>query len=106
LPHFKKDDVNPVAYGFVKKGYKKGISPTDFFFDAMHGREGLSDTALKTKHSGYLERKLVNCLHDLVVMPDSTVRNEKNQIVQFVPFENDLNPWKVNKGKIEIEELL
>jgi DNA-directed RNA polymerase subunit A' len=106
LPHFKRNDVNPAAYGFVKCGYRKGISPTDFFFDAMHGREGLSDTALKTKHSGYLQRRLVNCLHDLKVTQDSAVRNEKNQIVQFVPFENNINPWKTNKGKIEIEDLL
>ncbi len=106
LPHFKKDDVNPAAYGFVGRGYRKGISPTDFFFDAMHGREGIADTAVKTKHSGYLERRLVNCLHDLRVMQDSTVRNEKNQIVQFVPFENNINPWKSNKGKTKIEDLL
>ena len=106
LPHFSKDDINPSAHGFVKESYKEGISPTSFFFDSMHGREGLSDTALKTKHSGYLERRLVNCLHDIKVAPDNTVRNERNQIIQFTPFENNINPHKANKGKIELEDIL
>ena len=106
LPHFKRKEINPAAYGFVKNGYKKGISPIEFFFDAMHGREGLSDTALKTRQSGYLERRLVNCLHDIKVAKDLTVRDEKNRIIQFTPFENNINPYRANKGRIEVEDLL
>ncbi|MGC9310825.1 MAG: DNA-directed RNA polymerase subunit A', partial [Candidatus Aenigmatarchaeota archaeon] len=106
LPFFRVNDVNPSAYGFVRNGYRRGLTPIEFFFDAMHGREGLSDTALKTKHSGYLERRLVNSLHDIIIKPDGTVRNESNQIVQFVPFENNINPYTTNKGKVEMEDLL
>jgi len=106
LPFFKLHDVNPSAYGFVRHGYREGLTPIEFFFDAMHGREGLSDTALKTKHSGYLERRLVNSLHDLKIKQDGTVRDETNRIVQFVPFENNINPYRTNKGKISMEDLL
>jgi DNA-directed RNA polymerase subunit A' len=106
LPFFKINEVNPSAYGFVKHGYREGLTPIEFFFDAMHGREGLSDTALKTKHSGYLERRLVNSLHDLKIKEDGTVRDESNRIVQFVPFENNINPYRTNKGKISMEDLL
>ncbi|MBN2094765.1 MAG: DNA-directed RNA polymerase subunit A' [Candidatus Aenigmarchaeota archaeon] len=106
LPFFKIGEVNPSAYGFVKNGYRKGLTPIEFFFDAMHGREGLSDTALKTKHSGYLERRLVNSLHDLKIRSDGTVRNESNQIVQFTPFENNINPYRTNKGKITMQDLV
>ncbi len=106
LPHFDKEKLDAGAFGFVKNGYRKGISPTEFFFDAMHGREGLSDTALKTKHSGYLERRLVNSLHDIIIKKDRTVRNESNQIVQFVPFENDINPYRTSSGKISFEDLI
>ena len=106
LPSFKENEINPIAYGFVKNGYKKGISPTEFFFDAMHGREGLSDTALKTKHSGYLERRLVNSLHDLIIKEDGTLRNEANQIVQFVPMEDNIDPSQINRGRISIEDIL
>ena len=106
LPFFKINDTNPSAYGFVKNGYRKGLTPVEFFFDAMHGREGLSDTALKTKHSGYLERRLVNSLHDIKIMNDGTVRDENNRIIQFVPFENNVNPYRTNKGKISMEDLL
>ena len=106
LPCFKKYEANPSAYGFVSRGYREGVSPPEFFFDAMHGREGLSDTALKTKHSGYLERRLVNSLHDLIVCRDDTIRNEKNQIIQFKPLENNVNPYTANKGKIFFEDIL
>ncbi|HIE41147.1 MAG TPA: DNA-directed RNA polymerase subunit A' [Candidatus Aenigmarchaeota archaeon] len=106
LPHFKLRETNPCVYGFVKNGYLKGISPTEFFFDAMHGREGLSDTALKTKHSGYLERRLVNSLHDLIIRKDGTIRNEADQIIQFIPFENNINPYRANKGKISLKDIL
>ncbi len=106
LPHFKENEITPEAYGFVKNGYRKGISPTEFFFDAMHGREGLSDTALKTKQSGYLERRLANSLHDLIVKKGGTLRNEGGQIVQFTPMENNLDPYKVNRGRISIEDVL
>jgi DNA-directed RNA polymerase subunit A' len=106
LPHFRVGEVDPAAYGFVKNGYRRGINPVEFFFDAMHGREGLSDTALKTKHSGYLERRLVNSLHDIVIKEDGTVRNEANQIVQFVPLENNVNPYRINKGRLSIEDIL
>ena len=106
LPHFKVGEVDPAAYGFVKNGYREGINPIEFFFDAMHGREGLSDTALKTKHSGYLERRLVNSLHDVIVKSDGTVRNENNQIIQFTPLENNVNPYRASKGKISLEDIL
>ena len=106
LPHFKVGEVNPEAYGFVKNGYRDGINPIEFFFDAMHGREGLSDTALKTKHSGYLERRLVNSLHDIIVKADGTVRNESNQIIQFAPLENNINPYVASKGRISLEDIL
>ncbi|MBI5872362.1 DNA-directed RNA polymerase subunit A', partial [archaeon] len=43
FPHFKKGDVSLEARGFVGKGFKDGISPFEFFFDAMNSRESLMD---------------------------------------------------------------
>lgn len=48
LPHFVKHDNGPESRGFVENSYLAGLTPTEFFFHAMGGREGLIDTAVKT----------------------------------------------------------
>ena len=40
LPHFAKDDLGPESRGFVENSYLRGLSPQEFFFHAMGGREG------------------------------------------------------------------
>lgn len=48
----------------------------------MGGREGLSDTAVKTSHVGYLQRKLVKALEDIIVHYDGTVRDSRDNLLQ------------------------
>ncbi len=47
LPHFAKYDYGPESRGFVANSYLQGLTPQEFFFHAMGGREGLVDTAVK-----------------------------------------------------------
>lgn len=83
LPHFKTGDLGAEAHGFVESSYKDGLSPTEFFFHSIGGREGLVDTAIRTSQSGYLQRRLVNALQDLEVKYDGTVQETRGMIVQF-----------------------
>ncbi|GLE08784.1 hypothetical protein PINS_up020199 [Pythium insidiosum] len=39
LPHYGKDDLGPESRGFVENSYLKGLTPQEFFFHAMGGRE-------------------------------------------------------------------
>jgi DNA-directed RNA polymerase subunit A' len=103
--HFQKGDKSLESKGFVVHGYKQGLSPFEFFFDAMNGREGLMDKSLKTRHSGYLERRLIGALKDLKVTYDGTVRDSANKIVQFTPGEDGLDPSKIQKGGIDVEQI-
>src|SRR2546426_721202 len=75
LSHFKPKDANPDAKGFVKSNYRDGLSPLEFFFHAMGGREGLVDTAVRTQQSGYMQRRLINALEHLKIEYDQTVRD-------------------------------
>ena len=59
LPHFTKYNVSPEARGFVENSFIQGLTPQEFFFHAMGGREGLIDTAVKTSETGYIQRKLI-----------------------------------------------
>lgn len=47
----------------------------------MAGREGLIDTAVKTADTGYMQRKLIKVMEDLVVEYDFTVRNSDSKLV-------------------------
>ena len=48
LPHYKKYDDSAEARGFIESSFIGGLTPQEFFFHAMSGREGLIDTAVKT----------------------------------------------------------
>jgi len=105
FPHFKQGDINLESKGFVKNGYKQGLNPFEFFFDAMNSREGLMDKSLKTRHSGYLERRLIGALQDLKIEYDGTVRDSAKKIIQFIPGEDGLDPSKIQKGGINVEKI-
>ncbi|XP_040983078.1 DNA-directed RNA polymerase III subunit RPC1 isoform X5 [Aquila chrysaetos chrysaetos] len=55
LPHFEKHSKLPAAKGFVANSFYSGLTPTEFFFHTMAGREGLVDTAVKTAETGYMQ---------------------------------------------------
>ncbi|KAJ3106572.1 DNA-directed RNA polymerase II subunit rpb1 [Phlyctochytrium bullatum] len=95
LPHFTKDDHSPEARGFVENSYLKGLNPQEFFFHAMGGREGLIDTAVKTAETGYIQRRLVKALEDVMAKYDGTVRNATGDIIQFCYGEDGMDGARV-----------
>jgi len=98
LPHFKVNDLSPKARGFVSSSYRNGLKPVEFFFHAMGGREGLVDTAVRTSTSGYMQRRLVNALQDMVVENDGTVRNSDKNIIQFRFGDDGIDPMHTDHG--------
>ncbi len=105
FPHFKIDDMSLESKGFVRHGFKDGLTPFEFFFDAMNSRESLMDKSLKTRHSGYMERRLVGALEDLKVEYDGTVRDASKRIIQFLAGEDGLDPSKIRRGGINVREI-
>ncbi|KAF9466907.1 beta and beta-prime subunits of DNA dependent RNA-polymerase [Collybia nuda] len=101
LPHFTKDDFSPEARGFVENSYLRGLTPQEFFFHAMAGREGLIDTAVKTAETGYIQRRLVKALEDVMVCYDGTVRNSLGDLIQFVYGEDGMDGAFIEKQNIE-----
>ena len=95
LPHYTKYDDTPSARGFVESSYINGLSPQELFFHAMGGRVGLIDTAVKTSTTGYIQRRLIKGLEDLMVSYDMTVRTNKGKIVEFTYGDDGIDPIKV-----------
>ena len=101
LPHFTKDDFSPEARGFVENSYLRGLTPQEFFFHAMAGREGLIDTAVKTAETGYIQRRLVKALEDVMVNYDGTVRNSLGDVLQFIYGEDGMDGAYIERQRIE-----
>jgi DNA-directed RNA polymerase II subunit RPB1 len=100
LPHYIKFDDGPDSHGFVESSFITGLSPQEFFFHAMGGREGLIDTAVKTSETGYLQRKLVKAMEDCKINYDYTVRNASGSIVQFLYGDDGIDPIKIESQKL------
>jgi len=105
LPHYHKYDDSPTARGFVESSYINGLSPQELFFHAMGGRIGLIDTAVKTSTTGYIQRRLIKGLEDLMVNYDMTIRTNKGKIVQFSYGDDNIDTIKVENQEIHIVDM-
>ena len=105
LPHYHKYDDSPAARGFVESSYINGLSPQELFFHAMGGRIGLIDTAVKTSTTGYIQRRLIKGLEDLMVNYDMTIRTNKSKIVQFSYGDDNIDTIKVENQELHIVEM-
>jgi len=108
LSHFRRNDLSAEAHGFVENSYTGGLTPKEFFFHAMGGREGLVDTAVRTSKSGYLQRRLINALSELETQYDGTVRDTSDTIVQFEFGEDGTSPVEVSSTDahdIDVEQI-
>ncbi len=51
----------------IRSNLKEGFSILEYFIATHGGRKGKSDTALKTAEAGYLTRRLVDAVQDIVI---------------------------------------
>jgi DNA-directed RNA polymerase II subunit RPB1 len=105
LPHYTKYDDSAIARGFVESSYINGLSPQELFFHAMGGRVGLIDTAVKTSTTGYIQRRLIKGLEDLMVTYDMTIRTNKNKVVQFSYGDDSIDTVKVENQDLPIIDM-
>lgn len=96
LPHFDYGDKSPIAKGFVSNSFYSGLTTIEFFFHTMAGREGLLDTAVKTAETGYMQRRLVKALEDVVSHYDGSVRNSNGEVVQLVYGDDGMDPAEID----------
>lgn len=86
LPHYGlRMNVSDryVSRGFVKSSFIGGLSPQEFIFHSMSGREGVVSTSLGTPNTGYVQRKIVKLTEDIHTHYDGTVRDSLGRIYQF-----------------------
>lgn len=103
LPHFPKKSKDPPSKGFVRNSFFSGLTPTEFLFHAISGREGLVDTAVKTAETGYMQRRLMKALEDLSTHYDTSVRNSTGGVVQFTYGDDGLDPAELEGDALPVE---
>ncbi|XP_055335459.1 DNA-directed RNA polymerase III subunit RPC1-like [Paramacrobiotus metropolitanus] len=103
LPTVPRYSKEPLAKGFVENSFFSGLTPSEFFFHTMAGREGLVDTAVKTAETGYMQRRLIKCLEDVIVHYDRTVRNSVNEVIQLRFGEDGLDPASIEDEDYPID---
>ena len=89
--------------GFVRHSFIEGLNPQEFFFHAAAGRCNITDTAMGTAKSGYIQRRMVKITEDIQIKYDGTVRDAVDNIYQMAYGDNGINPCdsiKVN-GKLQ-----
>ena len=88
LPHYPMDgkmskEREYESRGFVSHSFIHGLTPQEFFFHAMSGREGICDTAMSTADSGYIQRRIVKVMEDMQIQYDGTVRDMSGMVCQY-----------------------
>jgi DNA-directed RNA polymerase beta' subunit len=98
LPHYPFEKLSKEreyeSRGFIRHSFIRGLTPQEFFFHAMSGREGVADTAMGTATSGYIQRKIVKVCEDIKIQYDQTVRDATGKIYQFYYGENGYDSTK------------
>jgi DNA-directed RNA polymerase II subunit RPB1 len=105
LPHFAKDDLGMESRGFVENSYLRGLSPQEFFFHAMGGREGCIDTAVKTAETGYIQRRMVKAMETVMARYDTTLRNARGCVMQFLYGEDGMDAQRIEKQVFDSYDL-
>lgn len=82
LPHFHARYPDARESGFAERSLVEGLSPAAYFATEAAGRNGLIDTAVRTRDSGAAQRSAVKALEAVVVSYAGDVRLYDELIVQ------------------------
>ena len=101
LPHYPFEGMTPEmeyeSRGFIASSFIEGLNPREFYFHAMSGREGITDTAMGTATSGYMQRRIVKLTEDILCQYDGTVRDHSGKIYQMAYGDDGFDPTMTTK---------
>lgn len=106
LPHYSENLTINEEYeskGFISKSFMKGLSPKEFFAHAMVGREGITNTALGTAKSGYIQRKISALSESLTVRYNGMVTNTVGTVFQSIYSGDGFSRAELVKVKGELQ---
>lgn len=92
LTCYPKYDERLETGGFVSNSFSEGLDSASFFAHQKGSRNGLIDTAIKVKTTGYITTRLVKSNEDIIQGYDNRVIRHSGQIVAEIFGTNGCNP--------------
>ncbi len=105
LSIFHQNDDTPSARGFIGSSFLDGLKGYEFFFHTMGGREGLIDTAIRTAETGYIQRKCIKFLEDLLINYEGLIRTANGVLVQYLYGDSGIDQQKQTQVKLNLINL-
>jgi len=108
LPHYPfkalTSEMEYESRGFIASSFMKGLNPREFYFHAMSGRKGITDTAMGTSATGYMQRRIIKLTEDIMVHHNGMIMDTVGKIYQTAYGGHGIDPACVVKvkGKYEI----
>ena len=102
LPYYHHNDDRAEARGFVRHSFLEGLDLPEFFFANIAGRNGIIDTAVKTRDTGYISRRLIKASEDLMVNYDGTIRNANGKVIQYCYAGSGMDATRLETNKLLI----
>ena len=68
----------------VKSNFSEGVTISEFFLSTHGARKGAVDTALKTADAGYLTRRLVDVVQDIIIKEDDCGTEQGVVVSEFI----------------------
>jgi DNA-directed RNA polymerase subunit A' len=106
LSCYDREDLSPLARGFITKDFYRGLSARELYFHAMGGRQGIVDSGVSTRISGYFYRRVSNALRDIFVAPDRSIKSADDKLIQFKYGDDGIYSQKAYDGELFYEEKL
>jgi len=105
LPYFHQNDDRCESRGLVLESFMTGLSFPSFTFLLMVGREGIIEQAIKTADTGYMQRKLIKTMEDVMIKYDYTVRTANETMLQLVYGDSGSDTTKQYQYDVELAGL-
>jgi len=74
----------------IKANFREGLTVLEYFISTHGARKGLADTALKTADSGYLTRRLVDVVQDVIIREDDCGTGQGISLSEYLESGSDL----------------
>jgi DNA-directed RNA polymerase subunit beta' len=74
----------------IKANFREGLTVLEYFNSTHGARKGLADTALKTADSGYLTRRLVDVVQDVIVREEDCGTTQSISLSEYLDRDNSL----------------
>ncbi len=98
--------VGEIIENPIISNFKDGLTVLEYFISTHGARKGLADTALKTADAGYLTRRLVDVVQDVVVSDDDCGTSKGIEISSLTEGDEVMEPLSTRiLGRVTQEDV-